>query len=398
MDTSFHAVAISKNVYWVGAIDWNMRNFHGYATQRGSTYNAYLILGKEPILIDTVKEQFFEEMMQRIESVIDPQKIEYIVSNHAEMDHSGSLVKAIAVVKPKKVYASTMGIKALNKQLGNDLKLDSVKNGESLTLGNVNLKFIETRMLHWPDSMFTYYEEDGVLFSQDGFGMHLASMQRFSDEIDKTVLMHEVRKYYANIILPYSSVVQGLLNNLPKLDLKIRVIAPDHGPVWRKEEEVKWILDLYSSLVKQEKVKKAIIIYDTMWGSTDKMARAISDGLYSVGYDVKLMALDANNRSDIVLEVMDAEILLVGSPTINNGVFPSLADVLSYLKGLKPIGLRGQAFGSFGWSGEAVSIIKQSLEEMKVELVGESLRFQYVPTEEELTQCYAFGVKVGESI
>ena len=396
MNESFKALKISDHVYWVGAIDWAVRDFHGYLTTRGSTYNAYLILADKITLIDTVKAPFHHELMSRISSVIDPGRIDYIISNHSEMDHSGCLPRLIDEVKPDKVFASEMGVKALSEHFHMAREILALKEGDSLSLGNLNLSFVETRMVHWPDSMFTYLEEDNLLFSQDGFGMHLASGQRFSDEIDQATLDYEAAKYYANILLPFSPIVSKLLERIGGLGITINTIAPDHGPIWRKD--VGRILELYSVWAAQRRKNKAVVAYDTMWQSTAMMARAIGEGLSAGGTDTRLMSLRQSHRSDIATEMLDAGALLVGSPTINNNMFPTVADLLAYLKGLKPKNMIGTVFGSYGWSGEAPTQVNEVLTAMKVELVGDGLKVKYVPDDRALGDCYSLGLQVSKKL
>lgn len=287
MSEVFKAVEISENVYWVGAIDWAIRDFHGYSTKRGTTYNAYLILADKVTLIDTVKAPFKDELIARIASVIEPEKIDYIVSNHSEMDHSGALPEVIELVKPEKVFTSAMGVKTLAEHFHSQERLVPVKDGESISLGNMKLTFIETKMLHWPESMFSYLADEGILFSQDAFGMHLATSERFADEVPSDILEFEGAKYFANILLPFSSFVLKLLERVTKLALGIKMIAPDHGPIWRKD--IGRILDLYGIWANQKPTMKAVIAYDTMWGSTALMARAIGEGIASSGGSIKLM-------------------------------------------------------------------------------------------------------------
>ncbi len=392
----FNATKISDHAYWVGAVDWTTRDFHGYLTQRGSTYNAYLILADKITLIDTVKAPFKEEMLARIASVVNPQDINYLISNHSEMDHSGSLPQTIEAVKPEKVFASSVGVKTLANHFYMDREIIPVKDGESLSLGNLNLSFVETKMLHWPDSMMTYLVEDGVLFSQDAFGMHLATSQRFADEIDDDILEYEGAKYFANILLLLSSLVIRALEKVGKLGITINVLAPDHGPIWRKD--INRMLEYYAKWAAQKPTRKAVVVYDTMWQSTHIMARTIGEGLADGGADAKIMKLRACHRSDIVTEILDAGALLVGSPTINNNMFPTVADVLTYLKGLKPQNLIGAAFGSYGWSGEAVGHVEEMLNAMKIELVGESVKAGYVPDDETLAKCFSLGKLVADEL
>lgn len=390
------AVKLTDKVWWVGAIDWNIRDFHGYSTSRGSTYNAYLILADKITLIDTVKAPFKAEMMARIASVIDPKKIDYIISNHTEMDHSGCLPEVIKEVEPKKVFASKMGVLALNEHYSFDRKIIEVKEGETLSLGNKNLTFLETRMLHWPDSMMTYLTEDEILFSQDGFGMHLASNERFDDKIDKSILYTETAKYYANILTPFSPIVEKVLSKVASLKLNIKMIAPDHGPIWRKDTTS--IINSYSKWARQTPTRKAVIAFDTMWQSTNLMARYINEGISSTGAESKVLPLSASHRSDVATELLDAGALIIGSPTINNQMFPTVADLLTYLKGLKFKNLVGTSFGSYGWSGEAPKLINEYLKEMGVELISEGLSVKYVPKAKDLENCFTLGKTIGEKL
>ncbi|MBW1980905.1 MAG: FprA family A-type flavoprotein [Deltaproteobacteria bacterium] len=396
MNAPYKAIKVSDHVYWVGAIDWGIRDFHGYATYRGTTYNAFLVTADKLTLIDTVKRPFQEELLSRIRSVVDPRDIAYLVSNHAEMDHSGSLVGVLEAIQPEKVFASVMGAKALKDHFHLDQEIVPVKDGSDLSLGNLHLSFLETRMLHWPDNMFSYLAEDRLLFSQDAFGMHLASSERFADEIDPGILEYEGAKYFANILLPFSPLVTKLLEKVGQLGLQIDIIACDHGPIWRRDLDK--ILSWYATWAKQKPTMKALIVFDTMWHSTALMAESIAEGLVTGGANPKLLPLKANHRSDVATELLDAGALLVGSPTLNNNMFPTVADVLTYLKGLKPRNLVGTAFGSYGWSGEAVAQVRGILEAMKVELVGDGLRVKFVPDRETLGRCYDLGIAIADRL
>lgn len=393
MNSHLNAVKITDRVYWVGAIDWAVRDFHGYSTERGTTYNAYLVMSDKITLIDTVKAPFRDEMMARISSVTDPGNIRYIISNHSEMDHTGALPEVIKEIKPEKVFASPMGVKALNAHFNLDREIIPVKSGDEINLGNMNISFCETKMLHWPDSMFSYLKEEKVLFSQDAFGMHLANSRRFEDEIDESVIRWEAEKYFANILMPFSSQILKLLEALPGLNLKIEKIAPDHGPVWRVKPER--IIELYRKWSLQELNPKAIIVFDTMWQSTAIMAKSIADGIADSGIEVKVMPLSARNRSHVAAELLESSAILVGSPTLNNNIFPTVADVLTYLKGLKPRNKIGAAFGSYGWSGESVPQIAEYLKAMNVETFFEGLSVKYVPKQEDLQKCFELGKQVG---
>ncbi|NQU75972.1 MAG: flavodoxin domain-containing protein [Planctomycetes bacterium] len=398
MNQLFKAVKVTDGVYWVGAIDWDVRNFHGYLTSRGTTYNAFLILADKVALIDTVKRPFADEMFARIASVIEPERIDYVVSNHSEMDHTGCLCEAIAAVKPEKVFASKMGQKALAGHFHMDREITVVGDGDGLDLGNMKLSFAETRMCHWPDSMVSYLHEAKLLFSQDAFGMHLASYERFADEVDRWVLDYEAAKYYANILLPLSPFVAAALEKLANLGLELGMVAPDHGPIWRKKQDIEMILGLYANWAERRPASKAVVFYDTMWGSTAKMARAIGEGLAAGGVKVKLMSMSASHRSDLAGELLDAGALVVGSPTINNCIFPSVADAMCYLKGLKAKCIVGAAFGSYGWSGEAPRQLDAMLGEMGIETAAEPLRINYVPDDEALGRCRQWGCKLAEAL
>ncbi len=391
------SVEIKKDIYWVGAIDWDVRDFHGYSTYKGTTYNAYLILDDKITLIDTVKKEFKSELIHRIREIIPLEKIDYIVVNHVEMDHSGSLPEIIELVKPEKIFCSDMGKKALLAHFHReDWPYQVVKSNDTISLGKRSIKFIETRMLHWPDSMFSYVPEEALLFSNDAFGEHLASTERFDDELSIGELIRHAAKYYANIILLYSRLVKKQLENLEKLNLKIDMIAPDHGVVWRSH--VKEILEAYHNWCNNKTEEKALVVYDTMWHSTEMMAKAICDGIEKEGVNVKVFNLEVNHHSDIMTEVLDARAIVLGSPTLNNGLLPTMAGFLNYMKGLKPGTKIGAAFGSYGWSGEAVKIMTQYMKDMKFNILEPGIRFQYVPTHAQLKECVEFGKRIGKAI
>ena len=395
--SAFEAVKITEKVHWVGAIDWGIRDFHGYSTNRGSTYNAFLILAEKVTLIDTVKKQFIGEMMARISSIIDPAKIDYIISNHSEMDHSGSLPGTIKAVKPEKVFASPMGNKALSLHFhwGDDV-IETVKTGDTLSLGDMDLAFIETRMLHWPDSMVTYLPQEKVLFSQDGFGMHLATTERFDDEIPLHILDEEAAKYFSNILMPFSPLILRLIKQLEEMNLDIEYLCPDHGPVWR--EHIGRIIEKWREWSEQRPTPKAVIVYDTMWKSTEVLAEAICNGLSSKGISVKVMPLGSSHRSDVVTELVDAGALIVGSPTINGQIFPTVAAFMTYIGSLKPKNLIGAAFGSYGWSGEAVKRLEDMLTEQKIPLAVSGMNVNYVPDNAALEEAGKFGAAIAEQL
>ena len=387
---------IAKNIYWLGAVDWNIRDFHGYSTYQGTTYNAFLIRDEKVVLLDTVKKDFFSEWMDQIREVIDPKKIDCLISNHSELDHSGSLEWLMHVIgNDKPVYCSKIGAQNLARHFPGGLNLKPVNEGEEMKLGQRTLTFLETRMLHWPDSMFTYLKEDQILFSSDAFGQHYAGIERFDDQIGEAIMPH-ANKYFANILLPYAPLVLKLVEKVTRMGLKIRMICPDHGIMWRKDPGK--IIGAYVEWSQQRPKKKALVIYDSMWHSTQTMAEAMVEALAQEGVDARTLHLRTTHRSDVMTEVLDAGAILLGSPTLNNGLFPTVADFLCYLKGLRPQNKIAAAFGSYGWSGEAVKLINQDLEEMKFQIVDPGLKIQYVPDQKGLEACRALGKKVAQAL
>ncbi|MDK9708652.1 MAG: FprA family A-type flavoprotein [Desulforhopalus sp.] len=388
---------LAKGIYSVGAVDWDVRDFHGYSTYRGTTYNAFLIIDDKVTLFDTVKRSHTAELLQNIKKIIDPEKIDYIVVNHVEMDHSGSLPAMMELIKPEKLICSPMGQKAIVDHFHReDWPFEVVKSGDEISIGKRTIHFIETRMLHWPDSMFSFIKEDGILFSSDAFGQHYATSERFDDEVNMAEVMHECAKYYANILYLYSPLIKKLLAAVAAMNLDIKMIAPDHGIVWRTH--MGKILEAYDRWSNNKVNKKVLVIYDSMWHSTEHMAHAIESGLRDTGVSTKLINLKYHHRSDVMTEVLDAKAIVLGSATLNNGMLPRMADFLMYMRGLKPANKFGASFGSFGWSGEAPGLMKTALEEMRVEVIEESLRMKYVPDEQKLAECVEFGQRIGKRV
>ncbi len=389
-------VEIAKGVYHVGVKDWNIRDFHGYSTECGTTYNAYLIVDEKIVLIDTVKKEFADQMLSNISEVVDPKKIDFVISNHTEMDHSGALPRVMHYIgEDKPVLCSKMGHKNLSSHFDQKLNYRPVENGEELSIGSRKLVFLETRMLHWPDSMFTFDKTEGILFSSDAFGQHYAGYEMFDDVIDHAIMPH-AKKYFANILLLYAPKILKLAEQITEMGLDIRMICPDHGIIWRKDPAK--IINAYVTWSKQIPLNKAVVVYDTMWKSTRKMAEAISDGIAETGAAVRPIHIRSSHRSDIMTELLDARAMVFGSPTINNTIFPTVADVLTHVKGLRPKNRMGTAFGSYGWSGEAVKIIREELEAMGAEIIDPGLRIQYVPDAGAVAQCVDFGRKIGAAV
>ncbi len=389
-------VTLYDNVYWVGAIDWDVREFHGYSTTRGTTYNAYLIKGNDRIaLVDTVKAEFFPEMMSAIQRIVDPGEIDYVVVNHVEMDHSGSLVKLLEHAPKAEVIATANGVKGLGRHYRIDAPIRQVKSGAELSLGDKNLLFLEAYMLHWPDSMFTYLKEDALLLSNDGFGQHYASNQRFDDEgAPLDIVMEEAAKYFANILMPLAPLIPPLLKKVQKMGIPINMIAPSHGIIWRSH--IDKIIGAYSDWSVGKAEKRALVIYDTMWGSTEKMARSISEGMNEAGLENKIISLKKNHYSDVMKEILTASILVFGSPTLNEGIFPSMAQLLSYVKGLRPLKKKGAAFGSYGWGGEAIEAMNREMKAAGIEVVDPGLGVIYKPQPEDLEACFRLGRRLAQ--
>ena len=388
---------LAKGIYWVGAVDWDVRDFHGYSTYRGTTYNAFLIVDEKVTLFDTVKRTHLGELLRHVSAIIDPAKIDYLVVNHVEMDHSGSLPELMDIIKPEKLFCSPMGQKALLDHFHReDWPYEVVKSGTEISLGKRTIQFLETRMLHWPDSMFSFIKEDGILFSSDAFGQHYATSERFDDQVPLSEVMEESAKYYANILYLFSPLVKKLLASVAEMNLDIKMIAPDHGVIWRTNQDK--ILAAYQRWCNGQANEKALVIYDTMWQSTAQMAQSIAGGLEEAGISTEMLNLRYNHHSDVMTKVLEAKALVVGCPTLNNGLLPRMAGFLTYMKGLKPVGKIGAAFGSFGWSGESVKLLNQALEEAKIELVEEGFRHKYVPGPEVLDECLEMGRRIGATI
>lgn len=374
------AIEMKKGIYWVGAVDWSMRSFHGYSTRRGSSYNAYLLLDEKITLIDTVKAPFVAELLERVSSIVDPKKIDYIISNHVEPDHSGSLpIMAKCCPNAKIVTSAPNGLKGLTGRYG-ELNYQAVKTGETLSLGKRTLSFVATPMLHWPDSMVTYCPEEKILFSNDAFGQHLAANRRFDDENDFHIIMEEAKKYYANILMLYGKQAQTALAALGSLP--IEMILTGHGVSWRAH--IPEILEAYKKWSAGDLEEKAVVVFDSMWGSTERLAKAITDAFTAKGVPVAYFDLRADHISDVITEVLTSKYLAVGSPTINNQMMPPVAAFLCYLKGFVPKGRKAFAFGSFGWGGQSVGLVEDELKAAGCEICLEKIRVKDVPTQDDL--------------
>lgn len=374
------AVKIRDNIYWVGAIDWSIRNFHGYTTNRGATYNAYLIIDEKITLIDTVKAPFADELLERVSKIVDPAKIDYIISNHVEMDHSGAIPKVMEVCKNATIITSApSGLKGLKAHYG-EFNYKAVKANETLSIGKRTLTFVPTPMLHWPDNMVTYCKEEKILFSNDAFGQHYATSERFDDEVPLSIALEEAKKYYANIIMLYGKQVQGAYKIVSGLDIDL--IAPSHGVMWRSH--INDILNSYKLWSANEPESGAIVVFDSMWHSTETIAKTIVEAFSQKGISVKLYDLKENHMSDIVPDILTSKYIAVGSPTLNNNMMPTVAAFLCYLKGLSPKNRKAFAFGSYGWGGQSIDQVENELVNCGFDICLEKIKLPYIPTKEQL--------------
>ena len=387
-------VELKPDIYWVGAIDWDLRNFHGYLTQRGTTYNAYLIMDEKIVLVDTVKAHKFEEMVARIRRIVDPAKIDYIISNHVEMDHSGSIAKLLELAPNAKVLTSTRGEKGLARHYKGAFDTEVVESGSTLNIGKRNLTFVHIPMVHWPDSMVTYIPEDRLLLPNDAFGQHIASHERFDDEVGWSILQEEAAKYYANIVMPYGDQVKKAIGALEGLE--IDMIGPSHGVILRSH--IGDMLGEYAKWVDHQTEPRAVIIYDSMWGSTEAMAYKLYEGLLEGGVPVVMRNLKTNHISDIMTDVMRSRAIILGSATLNNNVMPTVGSMLTYLKGLKPKRRIGFAFGSYGWNPKVLGDMESFMDDLGWDRPMESVNINFVPDPEELDGMKEKGIELAKHI
>ncbi|MCM8826157.1 MAG: FprA family A-type flavoprotein [Candidatus Omnitrophica bacterium] len=385
---------IANNIYWTGYIDWGLRNFHGYSTPSGSTYNAYLIVDEYPTIIDTVKHYGFAQMLFEIKDIIDPSRIRYIVSNHSEMDHSGSIDKLIEFSPNAEVICSPQGKENLRYHFKKNWKFKVVDTQDTLNIGKRTLKFFLTPMVHWPDSMVTYSETDGILFSNDAFGQHYASVERFVDEAGRDIVLRESAKYYANIVMPYGNNVLKTLETLNSL--KIEMICPSHGLIWRKKEDIEKIKELYLKWGSYRTDKKVVIVYDTMWGSTERIAFELFKLIGKLNIPCRLINLAVTHISEVITEVLEAKVLILGTPILNNKIFPTVASFLTYLRGLKPKNRFGLTFGSYGWSKLGFKELEDGIKEAGIELIAEGIYPRYVPDDDFLNDISKVVIKIKE--
>lgn len=387
-------VEVHPKIYWVGALDWDIRDFHGYIVPRGTSYNAYLIVDEKVVLVDTVKHHLAGEMMARISHLVDPSRIDAIVLNHIEMDHAGSLAQVTAETPDAQIIVSGRGKPGLLRYHQLSREPEVVDAGDQLDTGSLTLQFLPTPMVHWPDSMVSYIPQAKVLLSNDAFGQHLATPERFDDQVGWDVLKEEAGKYYANIVLPYGDQVKKAMEAVSSLE--VDTIAPSHGVIWRSYLDR--ILGEYAKWADNQTETRALIVYDSMWGSTEMMAQRLRAGLEESGIPVTLRSLGISHRSEVIADLLTARLVLVGSPTLNNGMLPTVSSFLTYLKGLRPRKRVGLAFGSHGWGGQGAREVDDFLRSLKWDMPREALAVRYRPDPEELDEAQAVGRMLGEQI
>jgi anaerobic nitric oxide reductase flavorubredoxin len=384
---------LRENIDWVGYVDWNVRDFHSYDTEHGATYNAYLVRDQKTALIDAVKAPYADDLLRNVSALCDPKKVDYVVCNHAEPDHSGALPAVLDAMPNATLVCDSKCADALAQHYdmsGCDTRI--VATGETISLGRRSLQFVETPMVHWPESMFTYVPEEKLLFSMDAFGQHIATSERFDDETSLCTVMEEAKAYYANIVMPYGKSVKACLDKTA--ELPIEIIAPSHGVIWRTHPQK--ILAAYRNWMEHRPRPKVLVIYDTMWESTGAMAEAIREGASIDGVQVKLISIRRSNLTRIATEVLDAAAIAFGSATLNHGMMPMAAATLSYLEGLRPRGKSALAFGSYGWGRGGAEGVEKQLLAIGWEIVRAAILSKYRPTAEVLDQCREAGRMLGE--
>jgi flavorubredoxin len=391
---------IAKNVYWVGKVDWEIREFHGseYSTHRGTTYNSYLVKDEKTALIDTVWSPFGAEFVENLDKHVSLKNIDFVIAQHAEVDHSGALAELMEKIPDTPVYCTKNGVKSLKGHFHKDWNFVPIQTGDQLSLGKKELIFIEAPMLHWPDSMFSYLTEENILFSNDAFGQHLASELLYNDLVDQAELFQECLKYYANILTPFSNLVEKKIEEFKSLNLPLDMICPSHGVIWR--DNPLQIVGKYLEWAKSHQENQITIVYDTMWNGTRNMAEAIAQGIKSADDKVaiKLFNISHSDKNDVVTEVFESKALLVGSPTINRGILSAVAGFLEQIRGLKFKEKKAAAFGTYGWSGESIDMINAGLEEAGFELMDDGIKSTWNPDETSLKESMEFGKKIAKKI
>lgn len=390
---------VTSKVTWVGKVDWELQRFHGdeYSVNRGSSYNSYLIRDEKVALIDTVWLPFDEEFVENLKQEIDLNDIDYIIANHGEVDHSGALAALMREIPETSIYCTANGVKSMKGQYHQDWNFVTVKTGDTLDLGESKLVFVEAPMLHWPDTMFCYLTGENILFSNDGFGQHYASESLFNDTVDQAELYAEALKYYANILTPFSGFVTKKINEILSMGLQVDMICPSHGVIWK--ENPLQIVEKYLEWANEYRENQITLVYDTMWDGTRKMAEAIAEGIQLADPDVKVKLYNAakTDKNDIITEIFKSKTVVVGSPTINNGLLYSISGILEMIRGLKFKGKKAAAFGCYGWSGESVKLITQALEKSKFDVINDGIKALWVPDKTAKEACIEFGKEIAKA-
>lgn len=384
-------VEIAQGVYWGGITDWAIREFHGHelSTHRGTSYNAYLIMDEKVTLVDTVWGPFRDQLIENIRKVVDPAKIDIVVANHAEVDHSGALPAIMACAPGATVVVSKRGKESVPGHFHKVWNFKVVQTGDRINIGKNELVFIEASMLHWPDSMFTYLTGKNILMPNDAFGQHYATEFRFNDEVNQEELYEEALKYYANILTPFSGLVLKKIEEVLSLNLPVDMIAPSHGVIWRKDPLQ--IVNKYQEWARQTPEKSAVILFDTMWDATRLMAEAIGEGLLAEGVHHKIFHMAVSDRNDVIVEIFKAKAVIIGSPTFNQGLLPTITPILEDLRGLRFQNKIGAAFGSYGWSGESIKQIEEHLIRSKIPIAAQAVLAKWRPTTDDLDKCRDLG-------
>jgi len=391
---------IKNNVYWVGKIDWELRKFHGneYSTRRGSTYNSYLIKEEKIVLIDTVWKPFSKEFVKNLSKEVDLNKIDYVITNHAEIDHSGALPELMEKIPDTPIYCTANGVNSIKGHYHKNWNFQVVKTGDTLDIGNgKQLIFVEMKMLHWPDSMACYLTKDNILFSNDAFGQHYATEFMYNDLVDQDELFTECMKYYANILTPFSAFVDKKIHEVLDLKIPIDIIATSHGVIWR--DNPTQIVEKYLTWANNYQENQITILYDTMWDGTKRMAEAITKGIREIDtkVNIKLYNIANTDKNELITEIFKSRIILIGSPTIGGGILSGVAEILEMIKGMRFKNKKAASFGCYGWSGESVKVITEHLEKSGFSIINDGIRAMWNPDEESIENCVKFGREIANT-
>jgi flavorubredoxin len=393
-------IPVKNNITWVGKIDWELRNFHGneYSTHKGSTYNSYLIKEDKIALIDTAWAPFAKEYVENLKKEIDLKKIDFIIANHGEIDHSGALPELLRYIPDTPIYCTANGVKSIKGHYHQDWNFKPVKTGDRLSLGSKELVFVEIPMMHWPDSMMCYLTGDNVLFSNDAFGQHYASEYMFNDLVDQYELYYEAMKYYTNILNPFSPFVIKKINEFAALNLPLDIICTSHGVIWRKDPMQ--IVKKYLEWANAYQENQITIVYDTMWNGTRIMAENIAKGIVEIDkkVNVKVLNVGRTDKNDVMTEVFKSKAIVLGSPTINSGILTSVAAFLEELKGLKMKKKKAAVFGCYGWSGEHNKILVKHLQDCGFAVMDDGIKALWNPDENAIKACFDYGIKIANEL